>query len=220
MATVSRNRKTFPIKRVPYHILNDEMDQLSSIFSPTHPFEYNIASTSSSTWYSQLSPETLAKRWGIGLEAARNTVKVMIWKGIHFALYPVECHFRTKQAQLRYQQLSGHYGRFYTDTFFSSQPALNGAKMAQLFINDIGFSKLYTMKNKGETADTLSAFIHDIGIPHAIHSDDAKDLTQGRFKSLCKDYSIPCTSTEPCSPWQNHAEGGIRELKRHVHRKM
>lgn len=49
MATASRDRKTFPIKRVPYHILNDEMDQLSSIFSPTHPFEYNNASTSSST---------------------------------------------------------------------------------------------------------------------------------------------------------------------------
>jgi hypothetical protein len=43
--------------------------------------------------------------------------------------------------------------------------------MAQLYINDIGFSRIYPMKNKSETADNLSAFIHDIGLPHAIQSD-------------------------------------------------
>jgi len=66
----------------------------------------------------------------------------------------------------------------------------------------------------------LQILIHDIGIPHALHSDDAKEITQGRFKALCRDYNIPCTQTEPYSPWQNRAEGGIRELKRHVSRKI
>lgn len=92
--------------------------------------------------------------------------------------------------------------------------------MAQLYINDIGFVRIYPMKNKREIADTLSTFIHDIGLPHTIHSDDAKELVKGKFKSLCKEYSIPTTSTEPYSPWQNWADGGIRELKCHDHRKM
>jgi transposase len=43
---------------------------------------------------------------------------------------------------------------------------------------------------------------------------------QGRFWQLCKEYQIPTTYTEPYSPWQNRAEGGIREIKRLVHRKM
>jgi len=76
------------------------------------------------------------------------------------------------------------------------------------------------MHAKSETADTLSSFIHDVGIPHVLHSDDAKELLHGPFKQLCKDYGIPCTYTEPYSPWQNRVEGGIRELKCHVHRKM
>jgi len=92
--------------------------------------------------------------------------------------------------------------------------------MAQIYVNDLNFNKVYTMKTKSETADTLRTFIHEVGIPHTLHSDDAKELLHGPFKQLCKEYGIPCTYTEPYSPWQNRAEGGIRELKRHVHRKM
>jgi hypothetical protein len=85
--------------------------------------------------------------------------------------------------------------------------------MAQLYTNDIGFSKIYPMKSKSETPDSLLTFIHDVGIPSSIHSDGAKELSQGRFKTICTEYGIPSTITEPYSPWQNRAEGGIRELK-------
>ncbi len=92
--------------------------------------------------------------------------------------------------------------------------------MAQLYINDLMFTKIYPMQAKSETGDSLQAFIHEVGIPHTLHSDYAKELAQGKFKKLCSDYGIPHTLTEPYSPWQNRAEGGIRELKRHVGRKM
>jgi ribosomal protein L31E len=49
---------------------------------------------------------------------------------------------------------------------------------------------------------------------------DAKEITEGKFKQLCSDYSIPCTLAEPYSPWQNRAESNIRELKWHVGKKM
>jgi hypothetical protein len=155
-----------------------------------------------------------------GIDIAKKTLKCTTQKGVRQTLYPIERRFRTKQAQLRYRQLSGRHGRFYSDTFFSSQPSLNGCKMGQLYINDLSFMKFYPMKTKAEAPDTLVKFIQDVGIPHAIHSDDAPELRQGRFKQLCKDYQIHPTYTEPYSPWQNRAEGGIRELKRMVHRKM
>jgi len=43
---------------------------------------------------------------------------------------------------------------------------------------------------------------------------------QGEWKEICNEFMINTTYTEPHSPWQNRAEGQIRELKRHVQRKM
>jgi hypothetical protein len=59
-----------------------------------------------------------------------------------------------------------------------------------------------------------------VGIPQTIHSDNAKELMQGEWKEICNEFMINTTYTEPHSPWQNRAEGQIRELKRHVQRKM
>lgn len=99
-------------------------------------------------------------------------------------------------------------------------PSLSGTTMAQLYVNGIGSTKMYPMKSKSDVADFLSVLIHEVGIPSAIHVDNAKELVHGKFKMLCKDYSIPTSYTEPHSRWQNQAESGIRELKRQVNRKM
>lgn len=72
--------------------------------------------------------------------------------------------------------------------------------MSQLYTKDLLFTKIYPMKTKSEAADTLPAFIHEVGTPNVLHSDNAKELTQGRLKAPCNDYSIPCTLSEPYSP--------------------
>jgi hypothetical protein len=56
------------------------------------------------------------------------------------------------------------------------------------------------MKLKSQTHETLSTFIHEVGIPSAIHLDDAKELKHGKFKESCMEYHIPCSYTEPFSP--------------------
>lgn len=56
--------------------------------------------------------------------------------------------------------------------------------MGQLYTNDIGFSKIYPMRLKSEVPDTLKFFIHDVGIPSAIHANEAKELMEGKFRSL------------------------------------
>jgi hypothetical protein len=176
--------------------------------------------TRSSVKQGGVNAEALAKLWNIGVDTAKKTIQYTTQKGIRSTLHPIERRFRTKQAQLRYRQLAGRHGSFYTDTFFSKVPSLNNFKMAQIYVNDLSFTKVYPMKVKSEAGDTLQTFIHDIGIPHSIRSDDAPELTHGKFKQLYKDYGINCGDTEPYSPWQNRAEGAIQELKRHVRRKM
>jgi len=113
-------------------------------------------------------------------------------------------------AQLQYNQLGGRQGRFYTDTFFARIPTLNGNSLAQIYTNNLAFTKIYPMHLKSQVHSSLSAFIHKVGIPSALHSDNTKELVQGKFKDLCTQYHIPCTYTEPHSPWQNRAENTIR----------
>ena len=45
-------------------------------------------------------------------------------------------------------------------------------------------------------------------------------MTGGKWQKVRQEHSIKQTLTEPHSPWQNRAEGAIRELKRHVRRLM
>ena len=62
----------------------------------------------------------------------------------------------------------------------------------------------------------MTYLIKEIGIPSKIVSDNALETTDGKFKSICIDYAITRTTTEPYSPWQNKAELQIREVKRNV----
>jgi hypothetical protein len=132
---------------------------------------YEIAATNSSQRTSRVTPELLAQHWGIGIEAAKQTLKFTTQKGNRYAVGPPKRHYRTKQAKLRYRQLSGRHGRFYSDTMFASIKTISGKKMAKIYANDLMFSKIYPIKLKSETADTLQALIHKVGIPHTIHSD-------------------------------------------------
>jgi len=130
------------------------------LISPALDDNYTIAATNTSPRDHHMTAETLARKWCIGVDTAKKTLRCTTQKGVRNTLYPVERRFRMKQAQLRYNQLSGRHGRFYTDTFFSSVPSLNGCKMAQFYINNLLFTKVYPMKQKSETVDTLSKFIH------------------------------------------------------------
>jgi len=76
------------------------------------------------------------------------------------------------------------------------------------------------MKSKSEAGHALLEFIQDIGIPSSLHTDNAKEMTSGQWETIRKDHQIKQTVTEPFSPFQNRAEIGIKELKKHVRRLM
>ena len=124
--------------------------------------------------------------------------------------------FRTKQNQLRYPQLGGRHGIFYTDTMFSSTISSRGNKCAQVWTNDVGCCFVIPMQKKSEASQSLIYLIREIGIPSKIVSDNALELTDGKFKAICTEYAIARSTTEPHSPWQNKAELQIREVKRNV----
>jgi hypothetical protein len=155
-------------------ILNNDtiMHEISGSFDDK---KFLIAASKTSHCSSDVSPEKLAQRWGIGLQVATQALKVTTQKGVRNVVYPFERRFKTKQAQLRYNQLSGRHRTFYTDTFFSTTASLNDCSMAQIYCNDIGFTKIYPMRIASQAGDSLSTFLHDIGIPNHIHSDMPKN---------------------------------------------
>ncbi len=200
--------------------LSKNLNNISDIFDDYLFINRYVSQVATGIKKPKVSKEQLAQRWGIGLSAAENTIKVTTQMGIRNLTGHIDRRLKTKQAHSRYPYLSGRHGRFYTDTFFASVPTIRSCTCAQLYTNDIGFIKVYPMQSKAEAYDSLNTFIHEIGIPHELHSDNAKELMEDRFKQICCDYGIKTTYSEPHSPWQNRAEAGIRELKRHVHRKM
>ncbi len=69
--------------------------------------------------------------------------------------------------------------------------------MGQLFVNDIGFYHFVSMKSKEDAGDGLLEFIQEVGVPGALHTDDAKELTSGCWEHVRKDHGIKQTLAEP-----------------------
>jgi hypothetical protein len=103
---------------------------------------------------------------------------------------------------------------------FSMIQSLHHNTMGQIFVNNIGYTHFVPMKAKSEAGYALQEFIQDAGIPCTLHTDGAKELTEGKWRDVCKTFGIKQTFTEPHSPFQNRAENNIRELKKQTRRIM
>ena len=162
---------------------------------------------------------TLANRWQISLEKARNTVERTTQRGVRTVLHPtLSRRFRTNDRMLRYRRMPCD---LYGDTMFCPKiPSVRGYTMAQIFATDFGWSRCYPMKRKGEAHEALSLLFAREGVPPKLIIDGAKEMKLGEFARKCKEASCYLRSTEPYSPWSNSAEREIRELKKGAARKL
>jgi hypothetical protein len=100
---------------------------------------------------------TLAKQWSIGLDAATRTLNATTQLALRQAIHPIQRCYHTEVMQLRYLRLGGQHGRFYTDTPFARTPFLGGCTMAQVYTNDIHFTKVNPMKKKADVIPWCSS---------------------------------------------------------------
>ena len=166
---------------------------------------------------SVLTPAILSKRWGIGLTTAKRTMQVTTQAGIRNVLAPGERKVRQRLNHLNFPNLKG---TFYTDTMFSKVKSTRGFNAAQVFTDGRGYDQIYPLVSKKRASEALMSFIHDVGIPQTIVSDNASEETQGKFEETCRKYRIEQKQTVPYSPWHNLAEASIRELKVGIRRTM
>jgi hypothetical protein len=87
---------------------------------------------------------TLAKNWGIGIEAANKTRLVTTQRGIIRMVHPsLTKRYKTNDRQLRYHRLPV---TMYTDTMYSTILSRQMNKAAQTFTTDFGFVRAFPMK--------------------------------------------------------------------------
>jgi hypothetical protein len=101
---------------------------------------------------------TLAKNWGIALEAAKRTRLVTTQSGIRRMVHPsLTKRYNTNDRQLRYRSLSV---TMYTDTMYSTILSRHMNKAAQIFTTDFGFVRAFPMKLESEANEALSLLFH------------------------------------------------------------
>jgi hypothetical protein len=87
---------------------------------------------------------TLAKKWGIGIEAAKSTRLVTTQRGIRKMIHPsFTKRYKTNDRKLRYQRFTV---TMYTDTMFSKILSRQDNKAAQIFCTDFGFVRAFPLK--------------------------------------------------------------------------
>jgi hypothetical protein len=87
---------------------------------------------------------TLAKNWGIGLEAAKRMRLVTTQRGIIIMIHPsLTNRYNTNDMKLRYRSLPV---TMYTDTMISTFLSRKNNKAAQIFCRDFGFVRSFPLK--------------------------------------------------------------------------
>ena len=166
-----------------------------------------------------IGAKTLAKNWCIGLKQAERTIEATTQRGLRTILHPtLSRRFRTNDRQLRYRRLSHE---MFTDTLKAKVPSwLRRNLYAQVFTTRFGWTRVYPMRKKSDAHEGLTLLAQRDGVPPVIVMDGSKEQTMGEFRRKAKQLGTHVKQTEPYSPWQNAAEGGVRETKRGSGRKM
>jgi len=184
--------------------------QISAAYSMPHILKSNTMSVKSTTKQNAVDATTLSKRWFISSTQAEQVLSTKAQKFIRSSVNLLERRYRTNIQQLKYKYLPEPHGGFYSDTMFSSMKSTNGHPCG------LGFFHFTPMNKESGASITLIEFIQHIGIPSRIHSDGSKVQSKGNWAKVIKSHHIKQSFTEPHTPWQNRAEGAIKELKRHT----
>lgn len=199
-------------------------DNLGSVLESYVSVSSVDSSNSGSTFKSRRMPGvdhmTLAKRWNVPPDRAKQTVGVTTQRGVRQCLGSgLTRRYPTNDRMLRYNRLRQPV---FTDTLIAGttswRPRCNN--YSQVFATNFGWTRAHGMRRKGEAHEALSLLFQREGVPPEMIADCSKEQTLGDFKRKCKEAACYLKPIEPYSPWMNSAEVGIRETKRGTSRKM
>jgi hypothetical protein len=161
---------------------------------------------------------TLAKNWGIGIEAAKRTRLVTTQRGIRRMIHPsLTKRYKMNDRQLRYIRFPV---TMYTDTMFSTTLSRQDNKAAHIFCTEFGFVRAFPMKKEKEAHEALSLLFHRDGFPNFMVIDGSKAQVEGEISRKLRDSGCHIKQTKPHKQSSNMGEGGVSELKKGVGRQI
>jgi len=112
----------------------------------------------------KVGPLALAKRWGIGVSAARRTIDATTQVAVRSQLMPtLTRRFAAHDKLLRFRRLPC---QMYTDTMKGKVRSwMRQCLYGQVYMTDFGWVGFYPMKAKSEAPDTLVQLAHEVGVP-------------------------------------------------------
>jgi hypothetical protein len=153
---------------------------------------------------------TLAKNFGIGIEAAKRTRLLTTQRGVRKMIHPsLNKRYKTNDRQLRYRRLTVTH---FTDTIYSTILSRKGNKAAQVFCEGAGWGRAFPMKKEKEAHEALSLLFHRYGVPNMMVVYGAKAQAQGEFRRKLCDAGCHIRQSEHHTQSSNTGEGGVREL--------
>jgi len=167
----------------------------------------------------KVGPAALAKRWGIGIGAARRTIDATTQYAVRSTMNPsLSRRFATHDRLLRFRRLPC---KMYTDTMESKTISwMRKSRYGQVYTTDFGWVGFYPMQQKSQAPDTLTELAHDKGVPTHFVMDNSLEQTQGEFRRKARSYGCHVRQNDTYAYWQNQAEDAIRELKKGAARDM
>jgi hypothetical protein len=138
-----------------------------------------------------ISPQSLADRWCIGLEQATLTLKSTTQRYMRSASLPLARRYKADRMFF----LPRLKGEFYTDTVFGPVKSKDGNTCGQIFANEAYFATFYPMDTKSKAGDGLRVFCKEFGVPEFLRHDGSKEMGQKKTEfqaQACAGYARPC----------------------------
>ena len=129
---------------------------------------------------------TLAKRWNIPIDRAKNTVHVTTQRGArHVANPSIMRRFLTNDRMLRYNILPHP---MFTDTLLDGTTSQRGHKFSQVFVTSYGWFRTIPMTKKSDAPFSLGRLFRHEGVLPEMIMNGSKEQNLGDFSSKLRDY--------------------------------
>jgi hypothetical protein len=153
--------------------------------------------------HSKVTPEELSRKWSIGLQTAKDTLRVTTQKGIRTAIHPMTRRVRVDHLHLHRPRLRGTW---YTDTLLSKVKSKLGNTCANVYTQG-KFTRAIPMTSRKDAGKSLIEFTDDVGIPERLVTDGATEFTgpHTEFVKEARRMRIMLHTTEQGRKNQNHA---------------
>jgi hypothetical protein len=153
--------------------------------------------------HSKVTPEELSRKWNIGLQTVKDTLKVTTQKGIRTAIHPMSQRVRVDHLHLHWQRLRGTW---YTDMLLSKVKSKLGNTCVNVYSQG-KFTRAIPMTSRQDAGKSLIEFTDDVGIPERLVTDGTTKFTgwHTEFVKEARCMRIMLHTTKQGRKNQNHA---------------